>query len=79
MKSAVPFGQRYVDLYLSHYKPAFAFLSILYPPESSVFVASDLLEVFRPLLDSVGFTLLYRLVVRSLLDAVFSATGVVFT
>ncbi len=33
----------------------------------------------RPLLDSVGFTLLYRLVVCSLLGAVFSAVDIVFT
>jgi hypothetical protein len=33
----------------------------------------------RPLLDSVGFTLLYRLVVCSSLDAVSSAMGIVFT
>ena len=33
----------------------------------------------RPLLDSVGFTLLRRLVVCSSLDAVSSAMGVVFT
>jgi hypothetical protein len=46
MKSAIPFGQRYIDLYLSHYKTAFAFSSILYPPKNSVFVTSDLLTVF---------------------------------
>jgi hypothetical protein len=33
----------------------------------------------RLLLDSVGFTLLYRLVVCSPLDAVYSAIGVIFT
>ena len=49
MKSAIPFGQRYVDLYLVHYKPAFAFSSILYPPESSAFLAVGLLEIFDPL------------------------------
>ena len=38
-----------------------------------------LTKSIRPLLDSVGFTLLYRLVVCSLLDAVFFAMGVLFT
>lgn len=33
----------------------------------------------RPFLDFVGFTLLYRLVVCSLLDVVFSAVGLAFT
>ena len=79
MKSAIPFGRRYIDLYLIHYKSAFAFSSILYPPENSVFVTSDFTRSFRPLLDSVGLTLLYRLVVSSLLDAVYSATGIIFT
>ena len=47
MKSAIPFGQRQIlNLYLVHYKLAFAFSPILYPPEISVFVALDLLEVF---------------------------------
>ena len=46
MKSAIPFGQRYFDLYLTHYKSAFAFSSILYPPEISVVVTSDLLRIF---------------------------------
>lgn len=39
---------------------AFAFSFLLYPPECSVFVASDLL-IIRLLLDSVGLTLLYQL------------------
>lgn len=58
---------------------AFAFSSILYPPENSVFVASDKLKIIRPLLDSVGFTLLCRLVVFFPLGAVFSAVDTVFT
>jgi hypothetical protein len=33
----------------------------------------------RPSLDSVGFTLLYHLVLRSLLDAIYSVIGIVFT
>jgi hypothetical protein len=33
----------------------------------------------RPLLDSVGLTLLYHLVLHSLLDAVYSAMEVLFT
>lgn len=45
-KSAIPFGQRgCFNPYLTHYKPAFAFSSILYPPESSVLVTLDLLKV----------------------------------
>lgn len=48
------------------------------PPESSVFVASDLLRVFD-LSDSVGLTLLYRLVFCSLLGAIYSAMEVMFT
>jgi hypothetical protein len=37
--------RRFPRLYLAHYKPAFAFSLILYPPRVYVFVASDLLEV----------------------------------
>lgn len=62
-KSAFPFGQRQIlNLYLAHYKPAFAFSLILYPPKSYAFLAVGLLTVFDHLLDSVGLTLLYRLV-----------------
>lgn len=35
-------------LYLIHYKSAFAFSSILYPPRVSVIVTFDLLGIFRP-------------------------------
>ena len=38
-----------------------------------------LTKSIRPLLDSVGFTLLYRLVVCPHLDAVYSTTGIIFT
>ena len=38
-----------------------------------------LTKSIRPLLDSVGLTLLYRLVVCSLLGAIYSATEVLFT
>ncbi|MDZ8089724.1 MAG: hypothetical protein RMY16_29850 [Nostoc sp. DedQUE12b] len=38
-----------------------------------------LTKIIRPLLDPVGLTLLYRLVVYSLLDAVFSAVDIMFT
>ena len=62
-----------------HYRPAFALSSILYPPEISVCVASDKLKSIRPLSDSVGLTLLYRLVVCSLLGAIYSVMEVMFT
>ena len=38
-----------------------------------------LTKSIRPLLDSVGFTLLYRLVVCPLLGAIYSAMEVLFT
>ena len=45
-KSAIPFGQgQSLNPYPLCYRWAFAFYSILYPPESSVFVASDLLRI----------------------------------
>jgi hypothetical protein len=46
MKSAIPFGQgQMLNPYSSRYKMTFAFSSILYPPEISIFVALDLLEI----------------------------------
>ena len=50
MKSAIAFAQgQILNPYQVHYRLVFAFSSILYPPEISVFVTSDLLEVFDSL------------------------------
>lgn len=47
VKSAFPFGQKQIlNFYTTDYRLSFAFSLILYPPESSVFVTSDLLQVF---------------------------------
>jgi hypothetical protein len=67
-----------VNPYSDHYSRTFAFDFILYPPENSVFVTLDLL-VGSIQLDSVGLTLLRRLVFCSWLGAVFPAVGVAFT
>jgi hypothetical protein len=73
MKSAIPFGQRYFDLYLIHYESALAFSSILYPPKDFVFVTSDLLGIIDLSLDLVGLTLLCCLVFFSLLGVAYTA------
>lgn len=73
MKLAIPFGQRYFDLYLTHYESAFAFSSILYPPKHSVFVTLDLLGIIDLSLDLVGLTLLCYLVFFPLLGVAYTA------
>ncbi len=57
----------------------FRFLLHPLPSREFCFPCGWLSNSIRPLLDSVGFTLLYRLMLRSLLDAICSTEGVMFT
>jgi hypothetical protein len=54
----------------------FCFLLHPLPTREFGILYSLLTRSIRPPLDSVGFTLLYRLVLRSLLDAIYSAIGI---
>ena len=49
------------------------------PPKEFGLCCLGLTKSIRPLLDSVGLTLLYRLVVCPLLGAIYSAMEIMFT
>ena len=67
-KSAITFVQgQSLNPYTVHYTQSFAFSFILYPPEDSAFVASDLLMI-RLSSNPVGLTLLYRFKLSRCLD-----------
>ena len=80
MKSAIAFAQgQILNPYQVHYRLVFAFSSILIPSRDFGLRYLGLTRGIRPPLDSVGFILLYRLVLRSLLGAVSSAVEILFT
>jgi hypothetical protein len=80
MKSAIAFAQGHIfETLSSPLQTCFRFFIHPLPSRDFGLCYLGLTRGIRPPLDSVGFTLLYRLVLCSLLGAVSSAVEILFT